>query len=225
MPARVDGTAISFVLPDGKGQFRGTLNGKQIAGHWLGHKSEFNGTGYATPVTLEADGENRWRGQVAPLEETFTFYMPVTRRPDGTYSTYLRNPERNQGRFIPVSGIRLNKDLAELTGRRGNQADAVIAKVSYEDGVMRVPLRGSSGSAMRNLTRTQQYGWLWNSHEYSWKGRTVRGYFAGGNGGQVFMAIPELDLVIAFTGGSYGQAATFMSQREYMPRYVLPAID
>jgi hypothetical protein len=52
----------------------------------------------------------------------------------------------------------------------------------------------------------------------------VRGYFAGGNGGQVFMAIPELDLVVAFTGGNYGQSATFTSQRVFMPRYVLPAV-
>lgn len=83
----------------------------------------------------------------------------------------------------------------------------------------------NSGSALRNLSPVQQYGWLWNSVEYSYKGRKVRAYFAGGNGGQVFMGLPDLDLVIAFTGGSYAQAATFISQREYLPRYILPAIE
>jgi hypothetical protein len=32
----------------------------------------------------------------------------------------------------------------------------------------------------------------------------VRAIFAGGNGGQISMEIPELDLVIAYTGGNYG---------------------
>ena len=82
-----------------------------------------------------------------------------------------------------------------------------------------------SGSALRNLTRTQQYGWLWNSVEYQYHGRTVRGFFAGGNGGQGFMGIPDLGLVIAFTGGNYAQAAGFISQREYIPQYILPAIS
>lgn len=60
--------------------------------------------------------------------------------------------------------------------------------------------------------------------EYQYHGRTVRRVFAGGNGGQVFMAIPDLDLVIAFTGGNYAQAATSISQREYIPQYILSAI-
>ncbi|HET8625544.1 MAG TPA: hypothetical protein VFM14_18430 [Gemmatimonadales bacterium] len=47
-----------------------------------------------------------------------------------------------------------------------------------------------STAALRDLSRVQQYGWLWNSPEYSYDGRKVRGFFAGGNGGQIFMDIP-----------------------------------
>jgi CubicO group peptidase (beta-lactamase class C family) len=510
--ARVNGPVISFALPDDKGNFRGSLSGRDIVGHWIGEKSAGNGTAYATPLTLTANGANRWRGELTPLENAFTFYMPITRRQDGTYATYLRNPERNQGRFIPVSAVRLNGDVIELVGRRGNQPDAIIAKGLYDDGVIRVPLNGSSfdftrvddesssafyprgrpaerysyreplqlddgwpvatpeevgisrsgieklvqvlidmsmdsittpqvhsvliarhgklvvdeyfhgydrytphdtrsaakswvavllgaamqsgvsirtttpvyqtmlgslpagldarkramtlehlismtagyncsgddapgdedvmqqqteepdwyrytlnvpmitapgdtivycsiepnlaggmlqkiageslpemfyrlvakplqmkdyhlflsptgnaygggghhflprdfmklaqlmlnegtwagkrimsaewarksGSALRNLSVQQQYGWLWNSVEYPYHGRKVRGLFAGGNGGQVFMAIPDLDLVIAFTGGNYAQAATFTSQRVFVPQYILPAVN
>jgi CubicO group peptidase (beta-lactamase class C family) len=82
-----------------------------------------------------------------------------------------------------------------------------------------------SGSALRQLSRTQRYGWLWNSMEYDYKGRKVRGFFAGGNGGQIFMAIPDLDLVIAFTGGNYSQPQTFVAQRDIIPKYILPAIE
>jgi CubicO group peptidase (beta-lactamase class C family) len=82
-----------------------------------------------------------------------------------------------------------------------------------------------SGAALRNLTRSQQYGWLWNSVEYPYKGRKVRAFFAGGNGGQIFMGIPELDLVIGFTGGNYSDAALFIPQRVFVPTYILPAVD
>lgn len=61
-----------------------------------------------------------------------------------------------------------------------------------------------SGAALRDIFPGQQYGYLWNSLEFDYRGRKVRAIFAGGNGGQVSMEIPELDLVIAFTGGNYG---------------------
>jgi CubicO group peptidase (beta-lactamase class C family) len=82
-----------------------------------------------------------------------------------------------------------------------------------------------STAALRNLSRTQQYGWLWNSHEYPYKGRKVRGFFAGGNGGQIFMGIPELGLVIAFTGGNYNDPALFIPQRVLVPEHILPAVN
>ena len=81
-----------------------------------------------------------------------------------------------------------------------------------------------SGAALRNLSRTQKYGWLWNSLEYPHNGKTVRAYFAGGNGGQIFMGIPDLDLVIAFTGGNYGDRSSFIPQRVFVPQFILPAI-
>jgi CubicO group peptidase (beta-lactamase class C family) len=82
-----------------------------------------------------------------------------------------------------------------------------------------------STAALRDLSPAQQYGWLWNSAEYSYDGKKVRGFFAAGNGGQIFMGIPDLDLVIAFTGGSYNQASLFIPQRVYVPQYILPAVN
>jgi len=81
-----------------------------------------------------------------------------------------------------------------------------------------------SGSALRNLSKIQQYGWLWNSVEYPYKGRTVRAYFAAGNGGQIFMGIPALDLVIGFTGGNYNDPSLFIPQRMFVPEHILPAV-
>jgi CubicO group peptidase (beta-lactamase class C family) len=68
------------------------------------------------------------------------------------------------------------------------------------------------------------YGYFWWGIDFPWQDRTVRAVYAGGNGGQVVMAIPELDLVIAFFGANYADAATFTSQRVYTPQYILPAV-
>jgi CubicO group peptidase (beta-lactamase class C family) len=83
---------------------------------------------------------------------------------------------------------------------------------------------GRSTAALRDLTPSQQYGYLWNSVVYDHEGRKIRAFFAGGNGGQVSMAIPDLDLVIAFTGGNYSDPATFVAQRLFVPEYLLPAV-
>ena len=83
--------------------------------------------------------------------------------------------------------------------------------------------RKSTG-ALHDLTPRQQYGYLWNSVAYPYRGKTVRAFFAAGNGGQIFMGIPELDLSIAFTGGNYADAALFIPQRVLVPEQILPAI-
>jgi CubicO group peptidase (beta-lactamase class C family) len=512
VPARFMGGVVMFELPDGKGNFRGRLAGSDIKGHWSGARTQTSGMSYATPVTLSPDGPNRWRGELVPLEDAFTYYLPVTGRQGNTYTAFLRNPERNQGRFIPVSRIELKGGVVTLIGGRANQAERMLAAGRYDDGVLRVPLDGisfdfsrvdqetssffyprgkagqryryaeplrlndgwpiatleevgisragmeavvqkiidtpmdsfstpqthslliarhgklvleeyfhgyhrdmshdtrsaakswtavllgaamqagvpirlntpvyrtmldslprgldprkramtlehlvsmtagydcagdsaqgnedvmqsqtaqpdwyrytldvpmltapgdtivycsiepnlaggmlrkisgeplpelfyrlvarpmrmsnyhlflsptreaygggghqfrprdfmklaqlmvnegkwegrqiisrewalKSGSALRNLTPTQQYGWLWNSLEYPYKGRTVRAFFAAGNGGQIFMGIPALDLVIAFTSGNYGDPALYIPQRVFVPDLILPTVN
>lgn len=72
--------------------------------------------------------------------------------------------------------------------------------------------------------RKRQYGYLWWINEYPYKGRTVRAYYAAGNGGQIVMAIPDLDLVIAFYGGNYNDPSLFIPQNVYVPQHILPAV-
>ncbi|HEY9013581.1 MAG TPA: hypothetical protein VIM84_00785, partial [Gemmatimonadales bacterium] len=151
MPARVDSGVVSFELPDSKGSFRGRLSGSNIIGHWVGPQYQTSGNRYATPVILQPGGARRWRGEVRPLDDVFTFYLPVTRRGDGSYSTYLRNPERNVGGFIPVSRMEVRDDHVTLAGQRGSAAGtrSLVAGQNlisgqYDDGVLRVPLAGLS---------------------------------------------------------------------------------
>ena len=111
VPARGDERSVWFELPDNKATFRGSRVDGKILGQWIQPDR------YATPVTLEPDGANRWRGSVVPLAGGLTFYMPITREADGSFRTYLRNPERNAGVFTRVSRIEVKGTVVRLLGR------------------------------------------------------------------------------------------------------------
>ncbi len=73
--------------------------------------------------------------------------------------------------------------------------------------------------------REVRYGYLWWVTDLKAPdGRIVRAIYAGGNGGQVLMILPELDMVVAFFGGNYGDPVFYVPQREYVPKYVLQMV-
>ncbi|HEX2208831.1 MAG TPA: serine hydrolase, partial [Longimicrobium sp.] len=74
------------------------------------------------------------------------------------------------------------------------------------------------------MSATSRYGSLWWMREYPYAGRTVQAYYASGNGGQVVVVIPALDLVIAAYGGNYAERAGGLMVSELIPRYILPAV-
>jgi CubicO group peptidase (beta-lactamase class C family) len=139
--AEVSGQAVSFTLPGGDGRFRGMRSGEEIHGQWIQPPTRYSGGSYATPVTLRPDGADRWRGTVTPFDDRFTYYLPVIPQPDGSLRTYLRNPERNQGRFLPVSRIALSDmDVSLLAAGR----DTPLVRGRFEGDVITLPLRGGS---------------------------------------------------------------------------------
>jgi CubicO group peptidase (beta-lactamase class C family) len=144
IPVRVEGRRLSFTLPDGKTGFRGERQGKDIVGQWLQPDGRI---AFSTPVTLRADGPDRWRGEVEPLQSRMSYWLPVSRATDGLFSTYLRNPDRNTGRFIPVSRIEAEGDAVRLVGtRRGQKEESVLAAghLDAENGSFSLPLNGST---------------------------------------------------------------------------------
>lgn len=78
-------------------------------------------------------------------------------------------------------------------------------------------------SPLYNLNNIQ-YGYLWWSMDFPYKNRTVRAFFAGGNGGQSVTVIPDLDLVIATYAGNYSTRVGIHIQQDYIPNYILPAV-
>ncbi|QSQ18995.1 serine hydrolase [Pyxidicoccus parkwayensis] len=69
------------------------------------------------------------------------------------------------------------------------------------------------------------YGYAWWRHELTVGGRTYAEYEAGGNGGQLIMVVPELDLTVMFAGGNYNQVKVWRKFREeLLPQYILAAV-
>lgn len=67
------------------------------------------------------------------------------------------------------------------------------------------------------------YGYAWHLHTFHSEGVDYRGYAAEGNGGQFVIVVPELDLVVAITGGNYRQFSLWYPLQELVSNYVIPA--
>lgn len=72
---------------------------------------------------------------------------------------------------------------------------------------------------------TANYGYLWWSTAYKYRGKIIRAYHASGNGGQFSVFIPDLDLVIAAFGGNYADRGGLVSITNLIPQDILTAIE
>ena len=57
-------------------------------------------------------------------------------------------------------------------------------------------------------------GLAWHLHKIIVGERVVQSYEASGNGGQIVVVVPEFDLVVAMTGGNYGQGFVWGQWRQ-----------
>lgn len=68
------------------------------------------------------------------------------------------------------------------------------------------------------------YGYTWHLFQATVGGKTYDEYMAQGNGGQLVMVVPELDLAAVITAGNYGNFPTWRKFfEELMPRYIVAA--
>jgi CubicO group peptidase (beta-lactamase class C family) len=71
-----------------------------------------------------------------------------------------------------------------------------------------------------------EYGFGWHINHLQVGDRVLRGYSAGGNGGQIVMVIPDLDLVVGINGGSYGEFTKWYRWGlQLVPQYIIPALS
>ncbi|MFC2138462.1 serine hydrolase domain-containing protein [Bacteroidota bacterium] len=66
------------------------------------------------------------------------------------------------------------------------------------------------------------YGYTWWTSELNYSGHKTKMFRAGGWGGQEIMVFPELNMVVAFTGGNYAEKTHLY---EIVKRFILPAIN
>ena len=70
-----------------------------------------------------------------------------------------------------------------------------------------------------------EYGFGWHINWLRVGDRLFRSYSAGGNGGQIVMVVPDLDLVVGLNGGSYGEFAKWYRWGlQLVPQYIIPAV-
>ena len=147
VPVNVRGRSLSFMLPDNKGSFRGIRIGNEIRGQWIQQRTLSSGNAFSTPLTLRADGASRWLGEVRPIEDRMTFYLPVTRAANGALTAYLRNPDRNNGRFFPISRLEADDKAVRLVGtRRGAKEESVLLAGTRvpDTGNFSLPINGTT---------------------------------------------------------------------------------
>jgi len=146
--ARVLGDTISCDLPDGRGAFRGLMapGRRRIVGHWIQATTVSSGSPYASPVTLvRLGGAERWRGDIDPLADEFTMYLKVEPSADGSMHAFLKNPERNIGRFTRIAALERAGDIVRLLAAPASGAKGqVLAEGVLRDGVLSIPLRGGT---------------------------------------------------------------------------------
>ena len=154
--ARVADGEITFEIPGGRGAFRGRLekSGGPIEGHWTQPPIMHNGLAHASPVALEPDGKDRWRGEVVPLDDEFTFYLVAKAREDGSLGAFLRNPDRNLGVFLNVDRLERDGETIKLIGRFfRNTNEIVLAQGTYDGNWDRlslyIPNRGGTYGFVR----------------------------------------------------------------------------
>jgi CubicO group peptidase (beta-lactamase class C family) len=85
-------------------------------------------------------------------------------------------------------------------------------------------VRQSTASRVRVSERSAD-GYAWHLFELTAGDRAWREYEANGNGGQLLIVVPELELVVVFTAGNYGHGGVWTNFRdEIVPRGIIPAI-
>src|SRR5512138_410493 len=162
VPVQASGNDLTFALPNDAGDFSGRLERNRIAGHWITPPSRTNGSRYAVPVRLTADGANRWRGVVTPRDDMFTLYLMVQQQPDGKLGAFLRNPERNIGVFYDVSYLVRDGNAVRLMGHRmGQKNEQVLLEGSYdkENDLLSIafPSRGGTYDFRRESEQSEFY--------------------------------------------------------------------
>lgn len=98
-------------------------------------------------------------------------------------------------------------------------------RIVSEDWVRQSTEAYSTFDPQANYDAPHEYGFGWHINRLQVGDQVFRAYSAGGNGGQIVMVIPDLDLVVGINGGSYGEFTKWYRWGlQLVPQYVIPAL-
>ena len=80
------------------------------------------------------------------------------------------------------------------------------------------------GESTKPHYENDRYGFGWWLDNFSVHGRVIKSHVAKGNGGQFIFVIPDIQMVIVFTGGNYGSSIANQAFK-IVSKYVLPAVE
>ncbi|PYM07479.1 MAG: 6-aminohexanoate hydrolase [Candidatus Rokuibacteriota bacterium] len=85
---------------------------------------------------------------------------------------------------------------------------------------------GLDSSSFSNAYLRGADGFAWHLSELRCGERTYRAYGASGNGGQLLIVVPELDLSVVFTAGNYSNGGIWIRLRDQLvPQRIITAIQ
>ncbi len=83
---------------------------------------------------------------------------------------------------------------------------------------------GLSGDAFREFYYEVGEGWAWHLIDVKSTDRAYPAFHANGNGGQLLVVVPELDLAVMFTAGAYGTGLWNRERDDIVGKIIVPAI-
>lgn len=145
----VAGDRIAFELPEGEARFRGQYDAKTntLSGHWLQVRTQSNGLAFATPVRFKATGAKRWEGEVAPLDDAMTMFLKIEPGEKGAVTAFIRNPERNVGRFIQIARLTMDGGIVRVVGKTDEgEREVVTGRYDEENQTLSLPIPDLGGT-------------------------------------------------------------------------------
>ncbi len=99
-------------------------------------------------------------------------------------------------------------------------------RIVSEDWVRQSTTAYSTFDPQTNYDAPHEYGFGWHINRLQVGDQVFRAYSAGGNGGQIVMVVPDLDLVVSINGGSYGEFTKWYRWGlQLVPQYIIPALS
>ena len=140
----------------------------------------------------------------------------------GSYDWWLVFPS---GEIQGAGGLKLTpRDMVKIGAMMLNHGVWDESRIISEDWISKCITSHAGNTGIKvpgeDLGKVG-YGYTWWTKRFRYDGQNIGMYFALGWGGQKIMVLPELDMVVVFTGANYNAK---VHQFEVVERFILPAM-